>query len=77
MHSFGATPSRFHCSTLASDIAKSITNRAINWEEVREICDVKTRGQLDCIALDILTDMVALRIGLTDLNFLGREWETG
>ena len=33
-----------------------------DWDNLRELVDAHTGGDYDCVSLDILTDMVALRI---------------
>lgn len=34
----------------------------LDWESIRDAVDIKTGGELDCIQLDILTDMVKGRL---------------
>lgn len=33
-----------------------------DWATLRDICDMRTSGELDCQPLDILTDMVDARL---------------
>ena len=33
-----------------------------DWATIRDICDMRTSGELDCQPLDILTDMVDARL---------------
>lgn len=49
----------------ASKLAHRLTRRAIDdgladlpYEELREIVDIYTGSELDCVGLDIMTDMV-------------------
>jgi len=46
----------------ADEIAAKFREPAENWEVLRDYVDLKTGGELDCIQLDLLTDMVAQRI---------------
>ena len=46
----------------ADEIAAKIRMPAENWEVLRDYVDLKTGGELDCIQLDLLTDMVEQRI---------------
>jgi hypothetical protein len=38
--------------------------QASSWDRLRDAIDLETGGELDCQPLDILTDMVAKRLGL-------------
>jgi len=46
----------------ANSISKGITGRKMAWDDVRDICDQRTAGDLDGFRLDLLTDMVWQRI---------------
>ena len=37
-------------------------NQANDWDIIRDACDLKTGGELDCVQLDILTDLVMARL---------------
>lgn len=45
----------------ADAIAKRIKPPA-TWDDIREVCDQSTDGELDAMQLDMLTDMVEARI---------------
>lgn len=38
------------------------SNYRRNWDDVRDWLDTQTGGDLDCIQLDVLTDMVVARL---------------
>ena len=50
----------------ADSIASHLTHRAgftdVPWDDVRDICDQRTGGDLDAFRLDLLTDMVCERL---------------
>jgi hypothetical protein len=53
---------------IADRVAQSLTaqqNTALDWDAIRDHCDMATGSDLECYALDMLTDMVAARIGAT------------
>ena len=45
----------------ADRIARTITHRH-SWEQLRDVCDIATGGQLDAFQLDLLTDEVERRL---------------
>jgi hypothetical protein len=45
----------------ADAIAKRFKAPA-SWEDIREVCDQATDGELDAMQLDLLTDMVETRL---------------
>jgi hypothetical protein len=52
---------------IADRVAESLAaqqNTALDWDAIREHCDMASGGDLDCYPLDLLTDMVAARIGV-------------
>ena len=51
----------------ADQVAQSLTahqNTPLDWDAIREHCDMASGGDLDCYPLDLLTDMVAARLGV-------------
>jgi len=53
-------------ASYADSIANHLTQRAgstdVPWDDVRDICDQRTGGDLDAFRLDLLTDMVCQRL---------------
>ena len=52
---------RIATSALADQIANSLTT-PLHGEALRDFCDSRTGGELDGFALDLLTDMVGIRL---------------
>lgn len=42
-----------------------------DWPTLRDICDARTSGELDCQPLDILTDMVEARLRMRNAKTAG------
>lgn len=57
------TPGSINMARTADRVARHISNPALPDDEVRDICDHLTVGDLDCFQLDMLTDMVKARMG--------------
>ena len=52
---------------IADQVAQSLTaqqNTALDWGIIRDHCDIATGSDLECYALDMLTDMVVARLGV-------------
>lgn len=47
-------------NVIADDIV--VQPRTISWDALRDHCDLQTGSDLDCVQLDILTDMSAARL---------------
>lgn len=61
---------------LADELAPRVRwDSSTTWDDLRAAVDLRTGGDLDCVPLDILTDMVAARIkretGHTITGFTG------
>lgn len=49
-------------SGMAHRLSIRVNNRSQRWEDLRDWIDAETGGDLDCVPLDILTDMVKDRL---------------
>lgn len=56
-------------STRAENIAAYILQnfddvKSVSYDDLRDICDIQTWGELSCFELDMLQDMVSSRIAM-------------
>lgn len=52
-----------HEAALILDTIRCERVTFLDWDACRDFCDIQTGGALDCVPLDILTDMVFRRRG--------------
>ena len=57
-----APPMFFHADSIVATLLKGPAPDDLAWCDIRDICDQRTGGELDCLQLDILADMVRARI---------------